>query len=155
MDWESHIEEVCSRLEIDPEVYNNNDDAKEIVARILGFPSFACFIALPEPADILDGRGKPLLKGHIIQQLPLAESCVALIKQHYLATNNNLELEREVNRFIKYMEENFDDDPAAFGLIKLVGEITEIYPSINTISSIEKYTTKIQKLMGKLIEKGN
>lgn len=150
MDWESRIEEVCEQLEIDPETYNTNDGAKEMVARILGFPSFACFASLPEAPAILDGRGERLLEGHRLQQLPLAESCVELIHNHYLLSKDELELEREINRFIKYMERNFDDEPATVGLIKLSSMLMMIHPQFDQIpSSLEKYMKQVRNFIDK------
>lgn len=146
MDWEIRIEEVCKQLEIEPEVYNTNDDAKEMVAKILGFPSFACFAALPEPSAILDGRGEQLLEGHKMQQLQLAESCVELIKNHYMLSKDEIELEREVNRFIKYVEGNFDDAVATVGLMKLVSELVSVYPQVGLIPSLNKYMKQLMKI---------
>lgn len=150
MDWESRIEEVCKTLEIDPEVYNTNDTAKEMVAKILGFPSFACFAALPEPSAVIDGRGEQLLEGHKVQQLPLAEACIDLIKFHYMLSKDEIELEKEVNRFIKYVEENFDNEPAAVGFMKLVQEMVEVYPQIGTFPSLTKYMKQIVRLSEKI-----
>jgi len=142
LDWEGQIEEICERLGIDPEVYNSDDKTKEIIAKLLGFPSFACFAALPEASAIIDGRGTPLLEGHKMQQMPLATSCVAQIKQNYLTSRDELELEREVNRFIKYLEENFDDECAVVGLLTLHTEMLDIC-SVNQFSSLNKDTLKI------------
>lgn len=153
MDWESRIEEVCEQLEIDPEIYNTNDGAKEMVAKILGFPSFACFAALPEPSAILDGRGERLLEGHRMQQLSLIESCVELIHHHYLLSKDEISLEQEVNRFVKYIERNFDDEPATVGLIKLSSMLMMIHPQFDQIpSSLEKYMKQVRNFIEKIGE---
>ena len=120
INWEIRIQEVCDRLEIDPEVYNDDDDAKEFVARMLGFPTFECFALLPEPSAIIDGRGTTLLEGHKMQQGTIADGCIELIKNHYLLYGDEFDLEKEVNRFVKYLEGNFDSECATVALLKLV-----------------------------------
>lgn len=146
LDWEQRIEEICERLGIDPEVYNSDDQTKEIIAKLLGFPSFACFAALPESSAIVDGRGSPLLQGHKMQQAPLAEACVDQIKQNYLTSRDELDLERGINRFIKYLEENFDDEFAIVGLISLRAKMEDVYP-ISEFESFQKYEKSMQKLL--------
>lgn len=146
LDWERRIEEICDRLEIDPEVYNSDDNAKEIVAKLFGFPSFACFSSLPESSAIVDSRGTPLLEGHKMQQAPLAEACVDQIKRKYLSNLDELELERGVNHFIKYLEEHFDDEFAIVGLMSLQTKMKDVYP-INEFKSFQKYEKSVQKIL--------
>ncbi len=137
IDWEVKIIEVCEQLDIDPEVYNNDDDAKELVAKLLGFPSFECFVALPEAESILDGRGETLLEGHKMQQLSLGEGCVDRIKAHYQMRQDEIDLEREVTRFIKYMDENFDDEFGVACMAYLFKEMKDVY-DISEFSAVEE-----------------
>jgi len=144
--WEDRIVEVCELLEIDPEVYNDDDDAKEFVARMLGFSSFDCFAALPEPAAIIDGRGTILLEGHKMQQGAIADGCTEIIKNHYLLSKDEFDLEKEVNRFVKYLEDNFDDECATVALLKLIAEMNGIF-SILDFDSLQSYEQCLKRLL--------
>ncbi len=146
LDWEKRIEEICDQLEIDPEVYNDDDNAKEMVAKLLGFPSFACFSSLPESSAIIDGRGILLLEGHKMQQASLSEACVYQIKQNYLSTLDELDLERAVNHFIKYLEEHFDNEFATVALLNLQKVMKDVYP-IDEFKSFEKYEKSLKKIL--------
>lgn len=125
MDWEALIEEILKEYEITPEVYSDNSDAKEFVARILGFPSYEVFEKLPTPEEILDGRGNDLLVGHKIQQLPLIRGCLALMERHFILSDNLEELEIEAKRFVKYVKEHFD-----YEYIMTAKELMKTWPTI-------------------------
>lgn len=145
-DWETRIEEVCEQLEIKPEVYNNDDTAKEAVAHMLGFPTFECFALLPEPAAIIDGRGTTLLEGHKMQQHSLSDGCIELIKNHYLLYKDELDLEKEVSRFVKYVAENFDDECAIVALLKLISEMGGIF-NVMEFASFKPYEQTLKRLL--------
>ena len=146
IDWGNRIEKICEQLEIDPEVYNKDHDAKEFVARMLGFPSYECFALLPEPAAIIDGRGITLLEGHKMQQGSIADGCGELIKNHYLLSKDEMDLEKEVNRFVKYVEENFDDECATVALMKLVANMGGIF-NVFEFDSLQSYEQSLKRLL--------
>lgn len=146
IDWETKIIEVCEQLEIKPEVYNTDDTAKEAVAHMLGFPTFECFAMLPEPAAIIDGRGITLLEGHKLQQGSISDGCVELIKNHYLLSKDEFDLEKEVNRFVKYVEEQFDDECAIVALVKLITKMGGIY-NVLDFDALEPYRQQLKKLL--------
>lgn len=128
MDWEAQILEVCDRYKISPEVYTQDPEAREFVARELGFPSYEVFEKLPSPAEILDGRGNDLLVGHKLQQLPLIRSCLELMAQNYYLRDSREDLEIEAKRFVKYVKEHFD-----YEYIMAAKEMMRTWPVIGEI----------------------
>ena len=107
MDWEGKIEDICERLGVDTDAYNEDDQVKEVVAKQLGFSSFGVFNAFPEATAIIDGRGNPLLPEHMGYQLELAKSCVDEIYRQYNNSKNFEELQSQTVRFFRYLIENF------------------------------------------------
>ena len=107
MDWDAKITEICEELEIDPMIFNDNETTQEVISKRLGFPSFASFIAFPDPVAIVDGRGGPLRPEHLMLSLHLGSACVEEILRQYNVSMNEDDFYRQVNRFFKYVSENF------------------------------------------------
>lgn len=131
MDWEAQILEVCDRYKISPEVYTSDPDARELIARELGFPSYQVFEKLPTPSEILDGRGNDLLVGHRLQQLPLIKSCLESMAHNYYLRESREELEIQARNFVKYVKEHFD-----YEYIMAAKELMKTWPGISEILEV-------------------
>ncbi len=107
MDWRAKILEICEELGVDPVIIEDNETAQKIIAEGLGFKDYASFVAFPDPVAILDGRGAPLLDDHMSYQGMLGESCISEIGCQWNISRNVDDLQRQVIRFYKYIEENF------------------------------------------------
>ena len=107
MDWEDRIITACEKLGVDPQHYNEDDLTKEVISQRLGFPSFESFNAFPESSAIIDGRGGALREEHYGFQMPLIEYCCKQIRHQYNISQNEEELEKQINQLLRYAEENF------------------------------------------------
>ena len=107
MDWDTKITAICEELEIDPMLFNEDETTQEVIAKRLGFASYASFVVFPDPIAILDGRGSPVLKDHMTYQGILGHSCIGVIGRHWTTSQNREDLSRQIIRFYRYMNENF------------------------------------------------
>lgn len=88
-------------------LFNEDETTQEVVAKRLGFTSYASFLAFPSPKAILDGRGALLLPDHMSYQGPLGNACIDEIERGWNISQNRDDVQRQVARLYKYIETNF------------------------------------------------
>jgi len=110
LDWESKINEVCTKLGIDPEIYSETEDLQEWMAKHLGFEDYATFAALPSPYEIINKKAFPMLPAHKSYEYPLMMVSIDLIIHDLLLLNDIEQIEFECQNFLKYIMDNFSTE---------------------------------------------
>ena len=152
LEWEDKIIEVCERLGVDPELYNEDDDLKEWIAKCFGFKNFATFIALPAVKDIIYGMALELLPDHKNYQYHFIIDCISLIEHNYALYNDAERTESELKNLINYADENFAVEYKALLLEKLISMDNNVKDILVKIDSFDEMTKKypiLLKLIGK------
>lgn len=119
LDWDQRITDLCNKLGFVPELYNEDEEFREWVAKHFGFKDFSTFQALASPKDILGGMGLTMLPEHKNFEFCLLEDCTMLIGHNYDLYNDEVKTLLEIENFLAFIVENFSKEMIVVALIKL------------------------------------
>lgn len=105
--WTQRIEKICEKIGITTDEYNEDDVAKEYVARVLGFKNFEDFQRFPSPEQIIDGLALPLEEQDVVRQLELGMRSVQAVVHNYRLYKNYERTAEQINYLYRFIDNNF------------------------------------------------
>lgn len=141
LDWDQRITDLCNKLGFVPELYNEDEEFMEWVAKHFGFTDYDTFQSLASAKDILNGMGLPMLVEHKNFEFYLLEDCTMLIGHNYDLYDDEARMSVEVEHFLTFVVENFSDEMKVVALMKLpvnAESITKFLPNIVTYTTMVK-----------------
>lgn len=106
LDWEKKINNLCVKYKVDTDHYNDNDEFKETIAKVLGFPSFASFQAFPNPRMIIGGMGNPITEDYLLFVPALLDDCCKEIKRRWFFDRDEKVLLNQTDALLIYILDN-------------------------------------------------
>lgn len=120
LDWDTKVTNLCKKMGIDPELYNEDEQLREWVAQKFGFKDYATFLALASPKDVLSGMALDMLPEHKSYELHLAEDCTTLIGHNYDLYADIERTQIEIENFLMFVQENFSVEVTIVAVKKLI-----------------------------------
>jgi len=142
LDWDQRITDLCGKLGFVSELYNEDEEFMEWVAKHFGFKDFAIFQALASPKDILGGMGLPMLPEHKNFEFYLLEDCTVLIGHNCDLYNDEARTLLEIENFLAFIMGNFSDEMIVVALMRLP---INAESTIEFLQDIITYTTLIKQ----------
>lgn len=142
LDWDTKITDVLTQLGVDPELYNEDEELKEWVAKNLGFKDYATFFALASAKDILGGMALDMLPEHNNFQWYLAEDCATLIGHNYELYKDYERMKFEIENFLRFIDENFTNEMIIVAIMKLKANAERV---VIFLPLIESYNTLMER----------
>lgn len=139
LDWDQQITDLCDKLGFVAELYNEDEEFMEWVAKYFGFKDYATFQALACVKDILSGMGLPMLPEHKNFEFYLLEDCTMLIGHNYDLYNDEKRTLLEIAFFLEFAAENFSDEMIVFALKRLpmnAESVVKFLPSVAVYTSL-------------------
>lgn len=146
LDWDTRITDLCDKLGFDPELYNEDEEFMEWVAKYFGFKDYKTFLALASPKDILGGMALEMLPGHKNFEFYLLEDCTTLIGHNYDLYDDEERTLFEIENFLTFIAENFSDEMIIVALTKLpvnAESIKKFLPHIDTHAALVKQYSRL------------
>jgi hypothetical protein len=108
--WTKRIEKICEKIGVTTDDYNENDNVKEYVAKVLGFETFEDFQRFPSPEQIIEGLALPLKEQDIVRQLELGMRAVQMVVHNYRLFKNYERAAEQINYLYRYLDNNFKSE---------------------------------------------
>ncbi|MBC8342498.1 MAG: hypothetical protein H8E61_00780 [Bacteroidetes bacterium] len=148
LNWQDKIIETCEQLGVDPELFGEDTDLREWVAKHYGFESYDSFFALATCKDIVGGMALPMLPDHHNYEYHLMMDTIELIEHNFDLYADITRTEQEIEYFMQFVNENFTTE-VQIATLKTITAITlrKIFDMVKASSTYNEMFDRLGDLI--------